>query len=596
MDNPISLCMIVRDEEAQLRRCLDSAAGCVDEVVVLDTGSADRTVEVAAGCGARVIRTSWRDDFALARNLCLGEATGQWILVLDADEELPAGAAGLLRELAAGEPEAWTCVVEIPAEEGTTVRQPALRLFRNRKAYRFEGLVYEQVRPAILRSCSSDAIRDCHLVIRHHGYPGGRRADGKTRRNIRLLESALSANPFDPFLNYNLGVNQMAAGEEEAARTRFEIALLAVDGRSWFSPGLYLDYTRCLFELGDFTGCLKLLEEGLGHFPDYPDLHFHKGRLYEELGLWREAEACFTTCTGYQSVPAGYTTVEGITGYLSQERLAETAWKRGDLEEAARRLAEACRYHGARHLRRRLGLLLRQAGLAGCQLRQALAGYLEGEDLVHLLFDLGEYEACLAEASADSVILRAACLNRTGRPAEALELLAACAGGGPGKAREKELAELLLGVSRPGEAQAGELVVEAALAMWLSGERERALDLAGRKYGEKARCELAARTLAADRPETAVEILAGTQGETACPFLLGRALAQLGRHREACACFLSAGDTYVRAALEQALNHCQMLVRDLLQVEERNAALQMELFRLASRRKKLARYAKSNGR
>src|ERR1700722_2065782 len=97
----VSLCMIVRNEADKLAACLQSAAGLMDEMIVVDTGSTDATRDVAAGCGARVVNFVWVDDFAAARNESIRHATGDWIFWLDADEQLDENARGKLRSLVA---------------------------------------------------------------------------------------------------------------------------------------------------------------------------------------------------------------------------------------------------------------------------------------------------------------------------------------------------------------------------------------------------------------------------------------------------------------------------------------------------------------
>ena len=84
----LSLCMIVKNEEANLGRCLESVKGVADEIIIVDTGSTDRTVEIARQHGAKIVSHQWDDDFAVARNVSLRAATSDWILVLDADEAL----------------------------------------------------------------------------------------------------------------------------------------------------------------------------------------------------------------------------------------------------------------------------------------------------------------------------------------------------------------------------------------------------------------------------------------------------------------------------------------------------------------------------
>src|SRR5205807_4207160 len=98
----VSLCLIVKNEEDNLPACLGSAADLVDEVVVVDTGSQDRTKEVAARFGAKVFDFPWVDDFAAARNESLRHATGDWAFWMDADDRLDADNRGKLRSLFAG--------------------------------------------------------------------------------------------------------------------------------------------------------------------------------------------------------------------------------------------------------------------------------------------------------------------------------------------------------------------------------------------------------------------------------------------------------------------------------------------------------------
>ncbi|HUW64247.1 MAG TPA: glycosyltransferase [Spirochaetia bacterium] len=617
MGDRISLCMIARNEEENLGRCLDSAAGCVDEIVLVDTGSADATVEVAKSYGARVRQSPWHDDFSMARNQSLAEAAGDWILVLDADEELPPEAVRFLREQAGQEDtDAWTFTVVSNVSTGEDLcatRHAALRMFRNRPEHRFEGLVHEQVRPSILRNNPTAGIRHANLEIRHHGYVvDGGEAGNKTGYKIRLLQKALAAKPFDAFQNYNLGVSYLTAREPEKARSHFEIAHLATDARSGFAPALYRNYALCLYELGEFTDCLKLLDEGLGHFPAYPDLHFLKGRLFFELGLLAQARACLQACTGFRHVPPEYPTMEGITSYLSEENLAGVALKGDDPDMALEHLGAAYSMRRSYSVALRLALVLKQKGLSRAGLRQALTGRFDLDDpaMARLFYDLGEYEACLEHlAGSDGQpafsLLRARCLTRLGQPDAALKLLDQLSGTGvdPAEAeREVWLAGWLRGAEQaaPTEEAADEenaaLIEEVAYAAWIRGEHERALSLAAAVAGEKARLRLAGYALGHNQPVVVETLLAEEAPGAAGSYLKGQACAERGRHREAFLHYVeAAGDRgkekmcYLRA-LEEVIIQCQLMVLQLLNVEGPNGVLQLELFRLASRQKKLGRY------
>src|SRR5687767_11282614 len=134
-DRPfLSLSMIVKNEEAALDACLRSARALCDELVVVDTGSTDRTVEIAERHGARVLHFAWCDDFAAARNFALDHTNGEWVLHLDADETAIEAAPGALRaELAAQPAEVHFLRVPVrsPWPDGVNSDEhPARRLFR----------------------------------------------------------------------------------------------------------------------------------------------------------------------------------------------------------------------------------------------------------------------------------------------------------------------------------------------------------------------------------------------------------------------------------------------------------------------------------
>ena len=98
----LSLCMIVRDEDEYISQCLGSIKSIVDEIIIIDTGSIDNTIEIAKKFGAKVISHKWKDDFSEARNISLKNATKEWILVLDGDEEISKEHIGAIKEAIIG--------------------------------------------------------------------------------------------------------------------------------------------------------------------------------------------------------------------------------------------------------------------------------------------------------------------------------------------------------------------------------------------------------------------------------------------------------------------------------------------------------------
>ena len=142
----LSLCMIVKDEEEMLPRSLGAVHSAVDEIIVVDTGSSDRSIEIARSFGATVIERPWTGSFAEPRNVSFDAASGDWIVYLDADEVLVEGDAERLRALTGRTWREAFYLVETnftgDMEDGTAVTHNALRVFRNRPEYRFDGHVH----------------------------------------------------------------------------------------------------------------------------------------------------------------------------------------------------------------------------------------------------------------------------------------------------------------------------------------------------------------------------------------------------------------------------------------------------------------------
>lgn len=162
--------LIVRNEETLLPFCLDSVKAIADEIVIVDTGSTDRTIEIAISYGAKVITADWQDDFSFARNAGLAHTQARWIFYIDADEVLSAGTENLRERLAATDAEAlWVTIDNVlgrlPEER---LQHQMVRLFRNHPSYRFRQRIHEQIIPSILEH--SDRIELSDLKLTHLGY------------------------------------------------------------------------------------------------------------------------------------------------------------------------------------------------------------------------------------------------------------------------------------------------------------------------------------------------------------------------------------------------------------------------------------------
>lgn len=196
---PISACLIVRDEEASLPRCLASLSGIVSQIVVVDTGSRDTSAAIARSHGALVSSFPWDEDFAAARNAALDMATQPWILSIDADEELLTDSVTAL-EAALASPEAGLLVrMRLMDGMGGHVEVPLPRLFRNDPRIRWSRAVHESVTDSLWElGTTTPPLTD--VAMAHHGYGHGAvQSRGKLERNLRIHRRTREAGKADAF-------------------------------------------------------------------------------------------------------------------------------------------------------------------------------------------------------------------------------------------------------------------------------------------------------------------------------------------------------------------------------------------------------------
>lgn len=204
----LTACLIVKNEEKTLARCLSSLQHVCDEIVVVDTGSTDQTIQIARSFGAKIGEFEWVQDFSAARNHSLSLATGNWILWIDADEELdPQGITmiqeGLMRPHFGGY---FVKIINF-MREGSRADQyvhTPVRLFQNRPDLRFTGSIHEQILPQILAAGLMTATLE-GPTIWHYGYTAEMMQErNKEARTIELLQKELAENPDDSFQWFNL--------------------------------------------------------------------------------------------------------------------------------------------------------------------------------------------------------------------------------------------------------------------------------------------------------------------------------------------------------------------------------------------------------
>lgn len=298
MKKTVSLCMIVRNEEANLPDCLSSVAGLFDEIIVLDTGSTDRTREIALEFGAKVFDFFWVDDFAAARNASRSHATGDWIFWLDADDRVDAvnreRLAKLLDQLG-NEPDAmpWlmSCQMLMPASEGGSSLISHVRLFPNRPEIKWVGRVHESL--MLGEGSQTLSVRWSEVVIQHHGYLDAKHMWRKQQRDLRLLQMEYAVNPDNPTTSFYLGrAYQMMGRSVEAARL-LSRALQNEPGpnESW-RPKAHALLAESLRWAGRRDEAIAACEAGLARYPDDPELLYYGSLLYVDAGRIVSAINC----------------------------------------------------------------------------------------------------------------------------------------------------------------------------------------------------------------------------------------------------------------------------------------------------------------
>jgi tetratricopeptide (TPR) repeat protein len=240
-DTPrLSVCMIVKDEEEFILQAIESVKALAYQVVVVDTGSTDRTVALAESLGAEVHHFEWNDNFSDARNYSLEHVTGDWVLILDADEILdPKGNEDLARDLYSENQLGFRIpLANFMRTEDHTLEQTGdgvtyvPRLFRNAPGLHFVGIVHEQI-------FSSIVVRQGHwgmdsgigrTRLLHFGYdPSVKISRDKVKRNLRLLDKAVEEMPDEPALlmNYALDLFNDGRIDEAITQNRHAMKMLA---------------------------------------------------------------------------------------------------------------------------------------------------------------------------------------------------------------------------------------------------------------------------------------------------------------------------------------------------------------------------------
>ena len=279
-DIKISACMMVKNEEEMLPRCLNSIKHLIDELIVVDTGSTDKTIEIAESFGAKIYHHPWENNFSKHRNQSLGYATGDWILLVDADEELNAYhlKKNDLKKNLKKAPKALHCylIKVLDKNKGgqITSATESIRIFRNNVGIQYKGIVHNKLH-------YSGKVSHMDLQLFHYGYAlSDSQMQAKYKRTSGLLFKRIEEDPGDYDAYFYLYQVHSEMGEKEQAVQYAQRCLELIDQEDLHSTeasfyySLYYGIANISLKSGKYDQALSFIRKGLEVLPDEVDLYY----------------------------------------------------------------------------------------------------------------------------------------------------------------------------------------------------------------------------------------------------------------------------------------------------------------------------------
>ncbi len=306
----VSACMIVKNEEELLPNCLESMRSWIDEIIIVDTGSTDRTVEIAKEYGAKVYYQEWEGNFSKHRNFSLSHATKDWIFVIDADEEFVTDDLPRLRKALNQDKYSLISVDVYNVDKNSGECSSSLtspRFFRSEKGYRYDGIVHNQ-----LKYDDNEIILRSSVKLKHYGYNlSPEKMEKKIERSKALLEKQLEEDPNNEFTHFNYA--QLLRSSAKMASIELAEAILKHSTRAvelcknsshkvmHIQLQSMLQQVSALNALKRYEESEKIIQEALEIKPDYLDALFMLGETLVHQKRYEESEEAFKKYIEVQS-------------------------------------------------------------------------------------------------------------------------------------------------------------------------------------------------------------------------------------------------------------------------------------------------------
>ena len=309
---PISVCIITKNEEKYIETCLKNLKKYDWEIIVTDTGSTDKTIEICEKYADQIHHFDWINDFSAARNFCISKASNDWILSVDSDmyltnEQSVSELYSLITPCLSNKKSAGivTIINQMPTSRSL---EKSPRLF-NRKYYHYEGTIHEQIHK--IDKTDSSFFKTA-LSFYHVGYSDITTLKQKSKRNIELLEKELKTNPNDPYLYFQIGQSYYVINDMENAYNIFQKGLkLDINPQLEYAKLMVESYGHSMLALKKYQESLSF-EAIYDEFCSHADFVFLMGLIYMNNALFDDAINQFLKATSISDY-----SVEGVNSYLA---------------------------------------------------------------------------------------------------------------------------------------------------------------------------------------------------------------------------------------------------------------------------------------
>lgn len=334
----ISVCMIARNEDNHIEECLKRLKPCKFEIIVVDTGSIDRTMELAAKYTDNIYEFEWCSDFSAARNFAIAQASNDWILVIDCDEYLENVNLLDIFRMCKNNPDQVGLILRnnpYTIQGIKTVMSERIGRFFNRKYCHYEGSIHERV---MKLDGSQPEYFEAPLTVYHEGYVT--ESDKRTRatRNLEMLLADVKANGGSPYRYFQLGHNYVYMNDNVKAIKYYELGLNSpdVNPKDAYVTSMLESYCYCLLDSDEPHEALEILDRFYDNFSFRADFVYMTGIICMRKGLYDRALSEFEKATNIHIFNRS-----GTSDFRAFYQMGTIKEHQGDIE-AAKELYEKC--------------------------------------------------------------------------------------------------------------------------------------------------------------------------------------------------------------------------------------------------------------